>query len=210
MTAPGGKLASVTATASFPDLSRLGRAVASDSVVMCARLHAECASTPPSDARSDFPPGAYSLIVSIGRFVPSRPQWDECSISHFRESVNSERVIAANTTENEGELNHHATHPVCGESPYDSGANLGIIQEVERHQEAVPKGPLPTELKNESRWLLERSGMCLAGAGKTLSLKTAVGGECFSRRGAERQRMQRKLQICSFIAVTRTICCFTL
>ena len=32
----------------------------------------------------------------------------------------------------------------------------------------------------------------------------------FSRRGAERQRMLRKLQICSFIAVTRTICCFTL
>ena len=41
-------------------------------------------------------------------------------------------------------------------------------------------------------------------------LKTAVGGEFFSRRGAERQRMLRKLQICSFIAVTRTICCFTL
>ena len=43
-----------------------------------------------------------------------------------------------------------------------------------------------------------------------LNLKTAVGGEFFSRRGAERQRMLRKLQICSFIAVTRTICCFTL
>lgn len=139
MTAPGGKLASVTATASFPNLSRFSKAVASDSVVMCARLHAECASTPPSDARGDFPPGAYApvppvtsrktrlrsdcssslkrfssvalvtrLIVSIGRFVPSRPQWDECSISHFRESVNSGRVIAANTRENEGELNHHA------------------------------------------------------------------------------------------------------
>ena len=50
-------------------------------------------------------------------------------------------------------------------------------------------------------------------SGKTspkLNLKTAVGGEFFSRRGAERQRMLRKLQICSFIAVTRTICCFTL
>ena len=31
-----------------------------------------------------------------------------------------------------------------------------------------------------------------------------------SRRDAERQRMLRKLQIRSFIAVTRTICCFTL
>ena len=51
------------------------------------------------------------LIVSIGRFVPSRPQWDECSISHFRESVNSGKVIAANTIENEGELNHHAVLP---------------------------------------------------------------------------------------------------
>ena len=42
------------------------------------------------------------------------------------------------------------------------------------------------------------------------NLNSAVGGEFFSRRGAERQRMLRKLQICSFIAVTRTICCFTL
>ena len=49
------------------------------------------------------------LIVIIGRFVPSRPQWNECSSSHFRESVNSGRVIAANTTENEGELNHHVS-----------------------------------------------------------------------------------------------------
>ena len=114
MTAPGGKLAAVAATASFPVLSRLGRAVASDSVVMCARLHAECASTPPSDARSDFPPGAYSLIVSIGRFVPSRPQWDEYSISHFRGSVNPGRVTAATTRENEGELNHRASPPVRG------------------------------------------------------------------------------------------------
>ena len=65
MTAPGGKLASVTATASFPNLSRLGRAVASDSVVMCARLHAECASTPPSDARGDFPPGAYAPVPPV-------------------------------------------------------------------------------------------------------------------------------------------------
>ena len=49
------------------------------------------------------------LIVIIGRFVSSRPQWNECSSSHFRESVNSGRVIAANTTENEGELNHHVS-----------------------------------------------------------------------------------------------------
>ena len=34
MTAPGGKLAAVAAAASFPDLSRLGRAVASDPVVV--------------------------------------------------------------------------------------------------------------------------------------------------------------------------------
>ena len=47
------------------------------------------------------------LIVSIGSFVPSRPQWDEYSISHLRESVNHGRVTAANTRENEGELNHH-------------------------------------------------------------------------------------------------------
>ena len=45
------------------------------------------------------------LIVSIGRFVPSRPQWDERGISYFRESVNSGRVTAANTRANEGELN---------------------------------------------------------------------------------------------------------
>ena len=34
-------------------------------VVMCARLHAECASTPPSDARSDFPPGAYAPVPPV-------------------------------------------------------------------------------------------------------------------------------------------------
>ena len=45
---------------------------------------------------------------------------------------------------------------------------------------------------------------------RAFNLKTAVGGEFFSRRGAERQRMLRNLLICSFIAVTRTICCFTL
>ena len=65
MTALGGKLASVTATASFPNLSRLDKAVASDSVVMRARLHAECASTPPSDARSAFPPGAYAPVPPV-------------------------------------------------------------------------------------------------------------------------------------------------
>ena len=65
MTAPGGKLASVTATASFPNLPRFSKAVASDSVVMRMRLHAECASTPPSDARSDFPSGAYAPVPPV-------------------------------------------------------------------------------------------------------------------------------------------------
>ena len=61
----GRKVASVTATASFPNLSRFSKAVASDSVVMRMRLHAECASTPPSDARSDFPPGAYAPVPPV-------------------------------------------------------------------------------------------------------------------------------------------------
>ena len=52
-------------------------------------------------------------IVSIGRFVPSRPQWDEHSILHFRKSVNPGRVTAANTGENEGELNHRG-NPIRG------------------------------------------------------------------------------------------------
>ena len=44
-----------------------------------------------------------------GRFVPSRSQWDEHCISHFRGSVNPGRGTAANTRENEGEPNHRVT-----------------------------------------------------------------------------------------------------
>ena len=60
-----------------------------------------------ADARVSSVALVTRLIVSIGRFVPSRLQWDERSISHFRESVNPGRVTAATTSENEGELNHH-------------------------------------------------------------------------------------------------------
>ena len=48
-------------------------------------------------------------IVIIGRFVPSRPQWNECRCPRSTEPDNTGRVIAANTTENEGELNHQAS-----------------------------------------------------------------------------------------------------
>ena len=53
-----------------------------------ARLEVVARRAPSSLKRFNSVALVTCLIVSIGRFVPSSSQWDECSLSHFRESVN--------------------------------------------------------------------------------------------------------------------------
>ena len=79
------------------------------------------------------------LIVIIGRFVPSRPQWNECSSSHFRESVNSGRVIAANTTENEGELNHHGSSSKPAIVRSFEGWFFGLLGGIRKEERLKPR-----------------------------------------------------------------------
>src|SRR5574344_1315423 len=103
---------------------------------MCARLHAECASTPPSDARSDFPPGAYAPVPPVtSRKTRLR---SDCS-----SSLNAWQF----------------SMPLCADRVRPADIGVARLEVVARRAPHHQRDPLPVLLEDESHRVAAGMGL---------------------------------------------------